>query len=152
MKKSFYIHPEFAIPDKKACPEVQKTDPAQEQWTWTGKESLHPIWALTKLTPDEIARRNMSGTGPRVRFNMAIDSREVNIVVCGRVITVRAPVAANTCELEAGEELVMEVQARPKKVPVPTDWTKSAQKRAKTKPPQHDHPKSGFDKTGRQDI
>ena len=152
LKMSFYIHPEFVMPDKKTCPEVQKKDPAQELWTWTGKESLHPIWALTKLTPDDLGKRNILTPDARVRFNMAIEEREVNIVVCGRVITVRVPVAANTCELEAGEELVMEVQAKPKKEKAPSDWTRSVQKRARTKPPQHQHPKSGFDETGRQDI
>ena len=86
-----------------------------------------------------------------MRFNVAFEESKVNIVVCGRVITVRIPVVTNTDDLEAGEELVMQVQVK-KKIAAPTDWRNSEQKSAKTKPPQQQKPKSEFDDTGRQDI
>ena len=153
VKTSFYVHPEFAVPDAKTCSEVQRTDPAQEQWKWTGKESLHPIWALTKLTPEELGKRNFSlAESGRTRFNVAFEDREVNLVVCGRIITVRVPVVVNTDDLEAGEELVMEVQVGKKKTATEKDWRDSLKKKSKTKPPQQQQPKSDFNAAGRQDI
>eukprot|EP00959_Pyramimonas_sp_CCMP1952_P240633 5029081-Pyramimonas_sp.AAC.1 len=45
VKTSFYIHPQFAAPQGKTSYDVEETDPAQREWKWAGKGSMHPFWS-----------------------------------------------------------------------------------------------------------
>ncbi|CAK0821987.1 unnamed protein product, partial [Prorocentrum cordatum] len=130
VKTSFYMHPEFAAPGSKTPYDVEETDPAQREWKWAGKDSMHPFWSATKLTAEELGARSVAEAGAgRARFNVELAPKEVNIAICGRAICVRIPVATNAVDLQAGEELIMEyTHVKRKKEAAPTDRWKAAKK------------------------
>ena len=133
-KMSFYLQPECALPEGKTEPLVEKTDPAQREWHWKGTESLHPFWSVTRLTAQELGARNVSEAGDaRVRFNVELERKELNLVVCGRVTAVSVEVLTNTVELLAGEELVLETAKKPKREAAPADWRTFEAKRSNKK-------------------
>ncbi|CAK0832148.1 unnamed protein product, partial [Prorocentrum cordatum] len=154
VKISFYIHPEFTAPESMAPYDAGQTGPAQREWKWAGKEPTHPFWSVTKLTAEELGTRNVAeAAAGRARFNVELAPKEVNVVICGRVICVRVPVTTNAVDLLAGEELIMEdTHVKRKKEAAPTDWRTAAKKaitKAKSQPQQR---KTVFDENGRQDI
>ena len=151
-KSSFYLNPEFTIPEGTTAHDVDKSDPLQRVWKWAGKESMHPFWGVTRLTGDELAKRNVAQKdAPRLRFNVDLDRRELKMVKCSRVITISIPVMTNTAELEKGEELVMEVQPIKRKEKVSQDWTTQAKKNIKKDQTKAEH-RIDFDSTGHQAI
>ena len=152
-KVAFYVQPEVNLPDGKTCAEVEATDPEQREWKWTGKETMHPLWALTRMTPEELGARNATKAEQgRLRFNVHFETKDVNIVVCGRVLAIRIPTITNMVDLEVGEELVMECAPKKKREVIASDWRADAKKQ---KLQEHKHmnaPKVAFDSTGRQEI
>ena len=155
-KMSFYLQPECALPEGQTEPLVEKTDPAQREWHWKGTESMHPFWSVTRITAQELGARNASAEGAaRVRFNVELERKELNLVVCGRVTAVAVQMLTNTVELLAGEELVLETAKKPKREAAPADWrTFQAKRSKKTQGPQAAQrtQKAEFDSKGRQEL
>ena len=152
-KSSFYLNPEFALPEGRAASDVERSDPLQRAWTWTGKETMHPFWCVTKLTDEDLAVRNLQKDGRTVRFNVTTARKEVNMVKCRRVLTVSIPVITNTDDIEEGDELIMQVQPREKKKPAGKDWRASQRKRQKAEQKaDQSEPKANFDSMGTQAI
>ena len=150
-KSSFYLNPEFALPEGRTASDVERSDPLQRAWTWTGKETMHPFWCVTKMTDEALSLRNLQKDGRLLRFNLTTKRKEVNMVKCQRVLTVSIPVITNTEDIDEGEELVMQVQPREKKRPAGKDWRAGQKKKmAAEKPPSE--PKANFDSTGTQAI
>ena len=57
---TFYVHPEYRIPNNKT-PVSAVADglaPLARVWEWTGAESLHPFWAIQRLSRDELQNTN----------------------------------------------------------------------------------------------
>ena len=152
-KSSFYLNPEFALPEGRTASDVERSDPLQRAWTWTGKETMHPYWCVTKLTDEDLAKRNAARKeGPRLRFNVSATRKEINMVKCHRVFTISIPVLTNAEELEKGEELIMQVQPRKKKEAAPQDWRGQERKRQKRGEPSKSEHKADFDNTGKMSI
>ena len=152
-KSSFYLNPEFALPEGRAASDVERSGPLQRAWTWTGKETMHPYWCVTKLTDEDLAKRNAARKeGPRLRFNVSATRKEINMVKCHRVFTISIPVLTNAEELEKGEELIMQVQPRKKKEAAPQDWRGQERKRQKRGEPSKSEHKADFDNTGKMSI
>ena len=147
----FFLTPEFTAPAGTTAPDVEESDPLQRAWTWTGKETMHPFWCVTKLTDDELAVRNLQKDGRTVRFNVTTTRKEMNMVKCKRVLTVSIPVITNTDDIEEGDELIMQVQPREKKKHAGKDWRASQRKKQKAEQGTSE-PKANFDSTGTQAI
>ena len=114
---------------------------------------MHPFWALTKMTPEELGTRNATKAEQgRVRFNVHFETKDVNMVVCGRVLAIRIPTITNMVDLEVGEELVMECAPKKKREVIASDWRADAKKQKLQEDKQMKAPKVAFDSTGHQEI
>jgi hypothetical protein len=157
-KVTYFVHPEFTAPKKNgdkadvrvaqtsSNPAVLGTKKASEdksdatavadQWAWgpPGTETMHPFWAVRRLTPKQLAKEaSEASDGLRPRFNCTLRPQMINTVVVGVVNgqalnTTRmcqVPFLYNTMELEEGEELFLEVPDKPdaKKKPQKRTWT-----------------------------
>ena len=150
-KTCFFLNPEFTAPAGSTAADVEESDPLQRAWTWTGKETMHPFWCVTKMTDETLPLRNLQKDGRLLRFNLTTTRKEVNMVKCQRVLTVSIPVITKTDDIDEGEELVMQVQPREKKRPAGRDWRANQKKNmAAEKAPSE--PKANFDSTGTQAI
>ena len=60
----YYVHPEWASPEDKTI----ATDGAIEHRAaaWTGKESMHPHWAVRRLSDEDLSKKTLGAS-----FNMA---------------------------------------------------------------------------------
>ncbi|CAK0844018.1 unnamed protein product [Prorocentrum cordatum] len=121
------------------------------------KDKVHvDVWAKN---PEEPAKTSFymhpefAAPESKTSYDVEFAPKEVSIVICGRVICIRIPVATNAVDLQAGEELIMEdTHVKRKKEAAPTDWRKTAKKaraKPKSQPQQH---KTAFDEKGHQDI
>ena len=77
--RTFYVHPEYKMPtiatpeDAVATPEgavASGADDSTREWTWSGGESLHPFWAIPRMTPDELRRHNATNKEEQRAFNL----------------------------------------------------------------------------------
>ena len=70
-QKTYYVHPEYKLPEDPECrrPEeggdTELEDEAEPKegvasdvcvWEWKGDETLHPFWAVERLSEDELRR------------------------------------------------------------------------------------------------
>ena len=99
----YYVHPEWASPEDKTI----ATDGASEHraWAWTGKESMHPHWAVRRLSDEDLSRKF-----PGASFNMAQVVKEITIMGIGgkAAITyaVHVPFLENQIDLPTGVSLI----------------------------------------------
>ena len=140
-KNEFFITPEFQAPKKRddAAVAGRHDDEAavlraasdfvvaagsagydDAQWLWGEgrKETMHPFWAVTRLTQRQLALESAKSTnGLPLRFNCEEVKRQItNITMCTirdqihnitRMLEV--PVLTNTIRLRAGEQLILEI-------------------------------------------
>ncbi len=115
---TFYVHPEYKVPiDKTPVSAVADgLSPQTRVWEWSGDESLHPFWAIQRLTKDELRKKNDKDK-TKHRFNVSLKEKQYNVVTVGNLrdesvsvtVTVALPVLTNETALVAGEELFLEV-------------------------------------------
>ena len=140
----FFVLPEFKYPRKKEPPAVAAKEPpavaaakdaaanTDPVWMWDegGEDVMHPFWAVRRMTVAQLKHEQVNkddGT-PMIRFNCEFVYRTVTCVCissCGdktvnrtRLMTV--PFLSNSRDLDAGEELVLELAERKKKISTPT--------------------------------
>ena len=53
-------------------------------WEWGGDESLHPFWAVSRLSAKELEKKNAEGLARQV-FNMELVDKEFSVVTVGAV-------------------------------------------------------------------
>ena len=118
---TYYVTPEWKMPKDKA-----EEDAETSVWEFSGDETLHPFWAVLRLTQQELAKK--IGAGERLEFNMHLESKFFKEVLVGFAedmrglcVQVEVPMMVNSKFIRAGEELVLE--AAPKR---------QAEKRQKT--------------------
>ena len=159
---TFYISPEWKAPDvaeKRECEDTEEgasetgeaDAEAQEanraavaafkRWTFTGEESMHPYWAIERMTEEEITKRNSDDTQDAVQINMGVTTLACHaIAVCAwsnLTVDVEFEALTNTKPIKKGECLVREAQ---KKVPQnkrPLNWKddqKAKSQKAEGKP------------------
>lgn len=162
---TYFLHPEFKIPKRKEKKitelgedEIEEdAKPSHltavaDEWDWSeeGSTSMHPFWAVRRLTRKQLAIevQKFSTTAPEKnppRFNCCLERQTVSSCVVGvasngaGVNTTRLweiPFLTNSVQLDEGEELIMEAieKAAPKtKAPSWKDSLYMAQRSAKSR-------------------
>ena len=80
---------------------------------------MHPLWAVQRLTPDELSKRNFNAKTNH-EFNIALIEKDFNVVTVGSVggqsvamtTTVTVPMMTNTKAVAPGAELLMEISPK----------------------------------------
>ena len=106
----YYVHPEYRMPEESK----EKLDDAVAShvraWEFKGEETLHPFWAVERLTEDE-RREAQKGA-----FNLTCEDKEFSAVTVGAsggssmpiTFTVAVPIMTNSVDVKNGEELFVE--------------------------------------------
>ena len=160
----FWIHPEFSAPKLKKTTDTAAGQPATGQpaptavaeWEWepTTAYSMHPFWAVRKLTAAQLKKEQIdvgfSNTGqceeerrPVPRFNCVYQTRQVSCVnvipgpgsVQRNLRIVEVPYITNSVDLAEGDELILQVFEKVKKDDKKRRWLdehKDKSKKAKT--------------------
>ena len=108
-KFTFYVHPEWKTPkhNTEGC-----------NWYWTGEETMHPFWAVRRLTQQELKKEEASrGPGQLpLRFNCELVEKEISNVtvltmpeVSNRTRVVSVQWLTNSVPLVENEELILEI-------------------------------------------
>ena len=120
-------------------------EPSTEAYAWefTGKESLHPFWALEKFTAEDLAKKKGQVDFKTIVFNCELeDARFVDCVVgvvgksaVNTSVEVFVPLITNTSDVRKGDVLVMQVDKQKTPAKRTQDWQSFQQdsKRAHTK-------------------
>ena len=112
VKKIYYVHPEWKSP-KESLPTAEGV--WTSEWDWTGDETMHPFWAVRRLTTTQMSKEppdDKSVAG----FSIKKEKKEYTVVTVGTVqthsvamtIIVQIPVFTNSKILTKGTELIME--------------------------------------------
>lgn len=115
----FYVHPEWETPEEAVLP----TNATGEHrvWKWKGGESMHPRWAVRRMTQDHL-RKHMPGA----TFNMEERTKLLTIMGIGGASSltyvVKVPVLTNTVDIQTGVELIFEAIPKPVKAVKAIDW------------------------------
>ena len=107
-------------------------------WSFTGEETMHPFWAVPRLTPCEIAR--FMALAPNAAFNMELtEGHPFQTMTVGTFLgrrinslcSVRVPMLTNSRKLWSGDDLI--TKADQKKAPEQRDgdWTSQVSQRSK---------------------
>ena len=118
VKHTYYVHPEYKLPAD-ATPDdavASGVSPGTRAWEWKGDETLHPFWAVQRLTADELSKRNFREKTDR-EFNIALIEKDFNVVTVGSLggqsvsmtTTVTVPIMTNTKAVAPGAELLMQI-------------------------------------------
>ena len=118
VKHTYYVHPEYKLPAD-ATPDdavASGVSPGTRAWEWKGDETLHPFWAVQRLTADELSKRNFHEKTDH-EFNIALTEKDYNVVTVGSLggqsvsmtTTVTVPIMTNTKAVAPGAELLMEI-------------------------------------------
>ena len=157
---TYCLNPEFKAPTRQQCKaavaeEEAKAAGAQEQakatvaddtalddeWVWGphGEHTMHPFWAVRRLTDKQLAREKCLAEERtlRPRFNCTIAWRDMS---CGTVGVVKnravnftrlfeVPFLTNEVEVEEGEELILEVAEKVsvERTPTKRTWRQAVQ-------------------------
>ena len=116
-----FIHPEWQAPEDAKVSGQHAVACEHRAWKWTGGESMHPHWAVRRLTRDKLAAK-----APGANFNMAPIMQGYSIVTVGQrnedeatsvsnMHTVQVPILTNHEDLAKGVELFWEAASVPKK-------------------------------------
>ena len=119
----YYVHPEYKMPEESKVQEESKVpEESKEQvndavaspvraWEFKGDETLHPFWAVERLTDDE---RKKAQKGP---FNIKFEEKEYAAVTVGAsgghsiasTFSVVVPVMTTAVAVKKGAELLLEM-------------------------------------------
>ena len=138
----YYVHPEYKVPSD-VTPETavaEGVEPGTRIWQWRGDESLHPYWAVQRITTDDLKKKNARQTHAQT-FNVALKEKQYNVVTVGEVggnsvsmtMIVSLPMITNERALVAGEELLMEVAPKAPQKRKVTSWKDDVASVAKAK-------------------
>ena len=111
VKHTYYVHPECTW-----TLVASGVSPGTRAWEWKGDETLHPFWAVQRLTADELSKRNFREKTDR-EFNIALIEKDFNVVTVGclggqsvsMTTTVTVPIMTNTKAVAPDAELLMEI-------------------------------------------
>jgi len=117
--RTYYLHPEYKMPEDvtAASGPPLGSAPNTRLWKWLGDETMHPFWAVQRLSDTEMkARQQDSLLTARPRFNTTLQDKQFVVVTVGAmggnsiVMTteVTIPVLTNIVAVPEGEELFLE--------------------------------------------
>ena len=119
-----FVHPEWQSPEDATVRQATHAVACEHKaWTWTGKESMHPYWAVQRLSSAQLTTRFPKGA----RFNMELLHKELAVVTvigaANRTFVVRVPFLTNSIDIQEGVELLWECASKPKKAAsTSVDW------------------------------
>ena len=137
VKHTYYVNPECTW-----TLVASGVSPGTRAWEWKGDETLHPFWAVQRLTADELSKRNFHEKTDH-EFNIALTEKDYNVVTVGSLggqsvsmtTTVTVPIMTNTKAVAPGAELLMEIAPKiavaKRKAP---NWKDDVASAAKAKP------------------
>ena len=132
-KTTYFLNPEWRGPlhyerGRRGHPTAEAAVADEEQFVWgpRGHETMHPFWAVRRMTQKQLAREvALAAEGKyhgtmRPRFNCGTEAITLSCVTVGvvrseTVNTTRVfdvPFLTNTVDLEEGEELILEVREK----------------------------------------
>ena len=133
---TYYIVPEFKTPA-----DVSDDSAGAAEWEYDGTETMHPFWAVRRMTPDAL-RRATTSLCP-LRHNVELTSKQLHTMVVGSLgerhgivdscYRVVVPFWTNPFKLMPFEELIGPLTPSPKKDKQATTWrddAKQVEKRA----------------------
>ena len=118
---TYYVHPEYNLPlgrdEDEEDHEVSMM--RTSLWKWRGDETLHPFWAVGRLSATELHKNNTASRGKHV-FNMGLVDKVFAVVTVGSVkgesvamtTEVTVPMMTNIQSVRRGDELIMEIAAK----------------------------------------
>ena len=147
---TYYVHPEFKGPEsvKPAVTGEAAASSGAREWKWAGDETMHPCWAVQRMTNDELQKKTVTEPHARypAKFNVTQVTAEFNTVTLGQLngknvtcnMAVSVPVLTNPGTIKKGGLLVMELTAPAKTTKrKATNWKDdvvSAKAKARTAP------------------
>jgi len=123
-QRNLFVLPEFKMPElKPPKPAVAEEAPSQPEWIWRDDVTLHPFWAVRRLTEQQLAKHNANKGQKKARFNCVLQTQALSdtiIAAVGRKALNRTrimelPFITNSVDLVDGEELFLEVFEATKK-------------------------------------
>ena len=123
-QRSFFVVPEFQIPrksDTNSKTAVADDGKPEAEWLWgeKGQESMHPFWAVRKLTEKQLQKQQMKIPEGQLkpRLNCELQMKTLSCVCIAtakdtclnRTRIIEAPFLVNSTALEKGEELILEI-------------------------------------------
>ena len=127
------------MPEDVTSEQGQKEAPGTRLWTWNGEETLHPFWAVRRMTREDLEKE--SSAQVPLAFNAELVEVEYTVVSLGAfqqdnvgiTLAVRVPMITNTVDLEAGQELIMETAPKKKPTKRTISWRDDATSKARAK-------------------
>ena len=139
---TYYVTPEWKMPKDKT-----EVDPDAEAnalddmiaWEFAGDETLHPFWAVLRLSPQELAKK--VGAGERCEFNMDLEVKSFQVVVAGWLsenvkglcTQVEVPMMVNSKALKAGTELILSIAPKKEACKRARSWRDTVVSRTRAK-------------------
>ena len=138
-KNIYYVHPEYKMPEDVTSEEHQREAPGTRLWTWNGEKTLHPFWAVRRMTREDLEKE--SSAQVPLAFNAELVEVEYTVMSLGAfqqdnvgiTLAVKVPMMTNTVDLEPGQELIMEAAPKNKKVKRPISWKNDHKNQARAK-------------------
>ena len=135
----YYVTPEYKIPEDSTSEKQQKEAPGIRLWTWNGEETMHPFWAVRRMTRWDLEKES-TAQAP-LAFNVELVDVDYSVVSLGAfqedtvgiTLAVRVPMITNTVDLEAGQELIMETATKKKTAKRTITWRDDATSKARAK-------------------
>jgi hypothetical protein len=123
--RDLFLHPEWQGPADEKVEGLHAVACEHRPWQWTGEETMHPHWALRRLTKEKLAVKVPGG-----HFNLRQENKEFSVVsvgsigaeyltvdagLCALSTTVQLPILTNPLPIGTGVELLWEASSAPKK-------------------------------------
>ena len=118
---TYYIHPEFKMPSDDRTEAHMMKAPMDPVWEWNGDETMHPYWAVRRLTEED--KEKATTKEKPLAFNTTVQGKTFYLTSVGDIqgnahnltIHVTIPMITNTVPIKEGEELILEVAQKKKK-------------------------------------
>ena len=147
---TYYVHPEYKLPEESKEEVADDASPEVVAWEWKGDETMHPFWAVARLSQEDLNKANTATPQSRRKFNVTLEEKEYSVVTVGEsagnsvAITfgVRVPIMMNKTPVKKGEELLLQIAAKASGKRKAETWKDDlahatrAKAKAKVKPPQ----------------
>ena len=131
--REYFVIPEFKVPEQ----ENLKTAVAgaAPEWIWRDSETMHPFWAVRRMTEQQLSRARIGGSNGKLlpRFNCTLETQSLS-AVCIAIVGKQALNRTRLLEvlfltsnvpLEKGEELILEIEQHVKAAPAKRTWQKA---------------------------
>ena len=128
----YFVMPEFKVPEKETHLKTAVADEAPG-WIWKGNESMHPFWAVRRMTEKQMQHAQVSHNavnGLRPQFNCKLEIQSLSCVciaivggqAMNRTRIVELPFLINNIPVEEGEELILKIEEKEKKAVAKRSW------------------------------